>query len=39
MSKFDEKAALDKKFLDHSGFRSNSDLLAAGTKYLGPFYA
>ena len=38
MSKFDEKAALDKKFLDHSGFPSNSYLLAAGTKDLGPFY-
>jgi sulfur transfer protein SufE len=36
MSKFDEKVALYKKFMDDRDFRSNSDLLAAVTKGLGP---
>ena len=36
MSKFDEKVALYKKFMDDRDFRSNDDLLAAVTKGLGP---
>jgi ABC-type iron transport system FetAB ATPase subunit len=36
MSKFDEKVALYKKFMDDRDIRSNSDLLAAVTKGLGP---
>lgn len=36
MSKFDEKVALYKKFMDDKDIRSNSDLLAAVTKGLGP---
>jgi sulfur transfer protein SufE len=36
MSKFDEKVALYKKFMDDRDLRSNSDLLAAVTKGLGP---
>lgn len=36
MSKFDEKVALYKKFMDDRNLRSNSDLLAAVTKGLGP---
>ena len=36
MSKFDEKVALYKKFMDDRDFRSNTDLLAAVTKGLGP---
>lgn len=36
MSKFDEKVALYKKFMDDKGLRSNTDLLAAVTKGLGP---
>ncbi|MCI2230080.1 DUF2853 family protein [Polaribacter sp. MSW13] len=36
MSKFDEKVALYKKFMDDRDLRSNTDLLAAVTKGLGP---
>ena len=36
MSKFDEKVALYKKFMDDRDFRSNTELLAAVTKGLGP---
>ena len=36
MSKFDEKVALYKKFMDDRDIRSNTDLLAAVTKGLGP---
>lgn len=36
MSKFDEKVALYKKFMDDKDLRSNSDLLTAVTKGLGP---
>ena len=36
MSKFDEKVALYKKFMDDRKLRSNDDLLAAVTKGLGP---
>ena len=36
MSKFEEKVALYKKFMDDRDFRSNDDLLAAITKGLGP---
>jgi hypothetical protein len=36
MRKFDEKVALYKKFMDDRDLRSNSDLLAAVTKGLGP---
>lgn len=36
MSKFDEKVALYKKFMDDRNLRSNTDLLAAVTKGLGP---
>ncbi|MCH3883163.1 MULTISPECIES: DUF2853 family protein [Tenacibaculum] len=36
MSKFDEKVALYKKFMDDRDLRSNTDLLKAVTKGLGP---
>ena len=36
MSKFDEKVAKYKKFMDDRNFRSNDDLLKAVTKGLGP---
>ncbi len=36
MSKFDEKVAMYKKFMDDRNLRSNTDLLAAVTKGLGP---
>jgi hypothetical protein len=36
MSKFDEKVALYKQFMDDRNLRSNSELLAAVTKGLGP---
>jgi hypothetical protein len=36
MSKFDEKLAFYKKFMDDRDIRSNSELLAAVTKGLGP---
>lgn len=36
MSKFDEKVALYKKFMDDKDIRSNTDLLKAVTKGLGP---
>ena len=36
MSKFDEKVAKYKKFMDDRDFRSNDDLLKAVTKGLGP---
>lgn len=36
MSKFDEKVAKYKKFMDDRDFRSNDDLLRAVTKGLGP---
>ena len=36
MSKFDEKLALYKKFMDDRDLPSNTDLLAAVTKGLGP---
>jgi hypothetical protein len=36
MSKFDEKVALYKKFMDDRDLHSNFDLLAAVTKGLGP---
>lgn len=36
MSKFDEKVALYKKFMDDRDLRSNTELLAAVTKGLGP---
>ena len=36
MSKLDEKVALYKKFMDDRDIRSNSDLLRAVTKGLGP---
>ncbi|RCS27735.1 DUF2853 family protein [Polaribacter sp. WD7] len=36
MSKFDEKVALYKKFMDDRNLRSNTELLAAVTKGLGP---
>ncbi len=36
MSKFDEKVAQYKKFMDDKNLRSNSDLLRAVTKGLGP---
>ena len=36
MSKFDEKVALYKKFMDDRDIRSNTDLLKAVTKGLGP---
>jgi len=36
MSKFDEKVALYKKFMDDRGLHANFDLLAAVTKGLGP---
>ena len=36
MSKFDEKVALYKKFMDDRDIRSNTDLLTAVTKGLGP---
>jgi len=36
MSKFDEKVALYKKFMDDKDLRFNSDLLTAVTKGLGP---
>ncbi len=36
MSKLDEKVALYKKFMDDRNFRSNTDLLKAVTKGLGP---
>lgn len=36
MSKFDEKVALYKKFMDDRGIRSNTELLEAVTKGLGP---
>ncbi|WP_369048693.1 DUF2853 family protein [Tenacibaculum sp. UWU-22] len=36
MSKFDEKVALYKKFMDDRNLRSNTDLLTAVTKGLGP---
>lgn len=36
MSKFDEKVALYKKFMDDRDIRSNTELLAAVTKGLGP---
>jgi len=36
MNKFDEKVALYKKFMDDRDIRSNSELLTAITKGLGP---
>ena len=36
MSKFDEKVAQYKKFMDDKNLRSNTDLLRAVTKGLGP---
>ncbi|WP_431166826.1 DUF2853 family protein [Tenacibaculum halocynthiae] len=36
MSKFDEKVELYKKFMDDRDIRSNTDLLKAVTKGLGP---
>ena len=36
MSKFDEKVALYKQFMDDRTLRSNTDLLRAVTKGLGP---
>jgi hypothetical protein len=36
MSKFDEKVALYKQFMDDRDLRSNTELLAAVTKGLGP---
>lgn len=36
MSKLDEKVALYKKFMDDRDIRSNTELLAAVTKGLGP---
>ncbi|MDX8552777.1 DUF2853 family protein [Tenacibaculum sp. 1B UA] len=36
MSKFDEKVTLYKKFMDDRDIRSNTDLLTAVTKGLGP---
>lgn len=36
MSKFDEKVDLYKKFMDDRNLRSNTDLLRAVTKGLGP---
>ena len=36
MNKFDEKVALYKKFMDDRDIRSNSKLLTAVTKGLGP---
>jgi hypothetical protein len=36
MSKFDEKVALYKQFMDDRNLRSNTDLLRAVTKGLGP---
>jgi len=36
MSKFDEKVALYKKFMDDRDIRSNTELLAAVTRGLGP---
>ena len=36
MSKFDEKVALYKKFMDDRDLKSNLDLLTAVTKGLGP---
>jgi len=36
MSKFDEKVAVYKKFMDDRGIHFNADLLAAVTKGLGP---
>jgi len=36
MSKFDEKVAQYKKFMDDRDLRSNTDLLRAVTKGLGP---
>ncbi len=36
MSKFDEKVAQYKKFMDDKNMRSNTELLAAVTKGLGP---
>ncbi|WGH75915.1 DUF2853 family protein [Tenacibaculum tangerinum] len=36
MSKFDEKVALYKKFMDDRNMRSNTELLTAVTKGLGP---
>ncbi len=36
MSKFDEKVAMYKKFMDDRDLRSNDDLLKAVTKGLGP---
>lgn len=36
MSKFDEKVALYKKFMDDRDIRSNTELLEAVTKGLGP---
>lgn len=36
MSKFDEKVAQYKKFMDDRDIRSNTELLAAVTKGLGP---
>ncbi|NJN50329.1 MAG: DUF2853 family protein [Polaribacter sp.] len=36
MSKFDEKVAQYKKYMDDKDIRSNTELLAAVTKGLGP---
>ncbi|MGY0407101.1 MAG: DUF2853 family protein [Polaribacter sp.] len=36
MSKFDEKVVLYKKFMDDRNLRSNTELLTAVTKGLGP---
>jgi len=36
MSKFDEKVTLYKQFMDDRNLRSNTELLAAVTKGLGP---
>jgi len=36
MSKFDEKVALYKQFMDKKNLDSNAELLAAVTKGLGP---
>lgn len=36
MNKFDEKVALYKKFMDDRDIRSNTELLTAVTKGLGP---
>lgn len=38
MSKFDEKVALYKKFMDDRDIRSNTDLLTAVTKGLDSIY-